>query len=94
MSSSLIEKLKFNLQEKKYPLFEDEELKMLLENNDNDLNKASYAGCLMKADANDGIEIAGIKIASNRDYWLSLAKQFKKGAKPCYKTSMKRVDEV
>lgn len=85
-------KLKFNLQEREYPYFTDEDLQMLLENNDLNVKKASYQGCLMKASANDGMEVAGIKLSSNRDYWLTLAKQFNSGSN--YKTSMQRADGI
>lgn len=95
-----IEILKFNLQERSYPYFEDDELQMLLDKNDGNLNKASYEGCLMKAEAEDKLEVSGIKLSSNRDYWLTLAKKFladwkeeQKSLKPNgYITSMQRAD--
>ncbi|MBU3208526.1 hypothetical protein KPL28_02615 [Clostridium algidicarnis] len=98
MSTSL-EILKFNLQEKEYPYFEDDDLNLLLESNDNNINKASYKGCLLKASADDKLEVAGVKLSSNRQYWLGLAEEYKKayedsllGTVTGYKTSMKRVD--
>ncbi|EQB3101467.1 hypothetical protein ACYIU4_002830 [Clostridium botulinum] len=72
-----LEILKFNLQEREYPYFENEELNLLLETNDNDVKKASYQGCLMKANADDKLEVAGVKLSSNREYWLTLSEQFK-----------------
>ena len=84
--------LKFNLQEKEYPHFSDEELEMLLEQH-GDIKTASYFGCLMKANADDKLEIAGIKLESNRQYWITLAERFKPKNVLNYKTSMKRVDE-
>lgn len=72
-----VEMLKFNLQEREYPYFSDEELNLLLETNDNDIKKASYQGCIMKANADDKLEVAGIKLESNRQYWLTLSQQFK-----------------
>lgn len=84
--------LKFNLQEKQYPYFSDEDLQLLLDNNDSDIRKASYQGCLMKAQADDGIDIRVLKTESNREYWLTLAQSFKPKQTCNYKTSMKRVD--
>lgn len=82
--------LKFNLQEKEYPYFDDEDLQLLLDKNNGDVQLASYEGCMKKAVADDSISISGIKIDSNREYWLTLAKQFK--PKVNYITSMKRAD--
>lgn len=87
-----LEIVRFNLQEKQYPYFSDDELQMLLDNNDGDVSKASYQGCLMKAQADDGINLGPIKTASNRDYWLTLADSFKPRATIGYNTSMKRAD--
>ncbi|BDR66725.1 hypothetical protein K144313037_p20790 (plasmid) [Clostridium tetani] len=94
-----LEMLKFNLQEREYPYFEDNDLSLLLQSNDNNINKASYKGCLLKANADDRLEVAGVKLSSNRQYWLGLAEEYKKayeeslqGTITGYKTSMKRVD--
>lgn len=92
MSSTLLEILKFNLQEKEYPYFEDSDLQLLLETNDNNVNKASYKGCLMKASADDKLEVSGVKLESNRSYWLTLAETFKPQKTYSYQTSMKRAD--
>lgn len=81
--------LKFNLQEKQYPYFSDDELALLLENNDDDVKRASYQGCIMKAAADDSLEVSGVKLESNREYWLTLAKQFKQLQ---YNNSMQRAD--
>ena len=94
-----IEILKFNLQERVYPYFNDIELDLLLETNNNDIAKASYKGCLLKAEAGDGMEVSGIKLKSNREYWLTLAETFETEITPTvttvntgYVTSRKRVD--
>lgn len=94
-----LEILKFNLQEREYPYFDDKELELLLQSNDNNINKASYKGCLLKASADDKLEVAGVKLSSNRQYWLGLAEEYKKayeddltGTTTGYKTSIKRVD--
>lgn len=99
MDNAALETLKFNLQEKEYPYFEDKELELLLKSNDNNINKASYRGCLLKAAADDKLEVAGIKLSSNREYWLKLAEEYKRTYEEGlpsdttgYKTSMKRVD--
>ena len=87
-----LELIKFNLQEREYPYFEDEELEILLESNDNDVKKASYQGCLLKAAADDKLEVSGVKLSSNREYWLTLAETFREKESFNYKTSMRRVD--
>lgn len=92
--STPIEVLKFNLQERQYPYFTDVELNVLLEISDNDINKASYKGCLMKANADDSITLGPLKTGSNREYWISLAESFKPKLTYNYITSMKRADEV
>ncbi|MBU3205132.1 hypothetical protein [Clostridium algidicarnis] len=99
--STPLEILKFNLQEREYPYFEDDDLNLLLQYNDDNINKASYKGCLLKANADDKLEVAGVKLSSNREYWLGLAEEYRKayedslsgtGIVTGYKTSMKRVD--
>jgi hypothetical protein len=92
MAATDLDILKFNLQEREYPYFEDSELQLLLDTNDNDVNKASYKGCLLKAAADDKLEVAGVKLESNRVYWLTLAETFKPEKKYDYETSMRRVD--
>lgn len=94
-----LELLKFNLQEKQYPYFDDVDLITLLESNDNNLLKASWKGCLLKANADDGVSLSSLKVDSNRDYWLGLAKQYEIEYKssPEYKNSgyknfMRRAD--
>lgn len=96
-----IEILKFNLQERQYPYFTDTELQMLLDNNDSDVNKASFKGCLLKANADDGVTVGPLKTISNREYWLGLAEQYKEESSNSntgtsttgyYNTSMKRAD--
>lgn len=85
-----LELLKFNLQEKEYPYFDDTELQLLLDQHGN-VGTATYFGCLMKAN-NDSIEVSGIKIPSNSGYWLNLAAQYKPTTPTSYKTSMNRAD--
>lgn len=69
--------LKFNLREKDSPYFTDQELETLLMKNDNDINKASYEGLVMKSE-DDSIALpGGLDVPSNRAYWLGLAKRFK-----------------
>lgn len=96
-----LEVLKFNLQERQYPYFEDAELYMLLENNESNVLKASWKGCLLKANADDGLNIGTIKTNSNREYWLGMAEGYKSdyeisirvdSSASGYKTSMVRVD--
>ena len=72
-----IEILKFNLQEREYPYFLDTDLELLLSTNGDDVSKASYKGCLLKAASDDSMTVSGIKLDSNRAYWLTLADTFK-----------------
>ncbi|WP_039242652.1 hypothetical protein [Clostridium botulinum] len=92
-SKEKIKELKFNLQEREYPYFEEDELELLLKQFDGDVKKASYKGCVLKAAADDKLEVAGIRLSSNRDYWLTLAKEFEEKKTYNYKTSMQRVDD-
>ena len=71
-----IQSLKFNLLESKYPYFNDLELQTLLKNNSNNILLASYKGCLMKAQADDGVKIGSLQTSSNREFWLSLAEEY------------------
>lgn len=96
-----LEKLRFNLQERQYPYFDDAELQLLLENNDNNVLKASSKGCLLKANADDGLTVGPLKTTSNREYWLGLAGQYQDefnksstniSTTGYYVTSMKRAD--
>lgn len=95
-----LEILKFNLQEKEYSYFEESDLNLLLETNDNNIYKASYKGCLLKANSDDKLEVSGVKLSSNREYWLGLAEEYKKAYENSlgkivptgYKMSMKRID--
>ena len=72
-----IDVLKFKLQERVYPYFEEEELIILLEECGDNINLAAYKGCLQKAVADDETKIGSITLKSNRDYWLGLAEDYK-----------------
>lgn len=87
---TLLEQLKFNLREKASPYFEDEELNYLLEKNNNDINKATYEGLIIKSE-DDSIALpGGLNVPSNRNYWLSLASQYRGNITGV----MKRADEA
>lgn len=98
--STPIEILKFNLQERQYPYFEDTELELLLESNNNDVLKASWKGCILKSVADDETTIDLIEISSNREYWLGMSDQYRKEYEETqlgnnatgYKISMERAD--
>ncbi len=87
--------LKFNLQEKQFPYFDDEDLLLLLELYP-DINRASYEGCMIKAQ-DDSVQIPGITTPNNEQYWLRRAYQFKRKIKG-FVTNMtgtvNRVDEI
>lgn len=99
-----LEQLKFNLQEKQYPYFDDEDLQNLLDIY-GDVLLASYYGCMMKAQANDEITLTGVlSTKSNQEYWWQIADVFyssylskKSSNRPGYNsrgqcTFMRRVD--
>lgn len=90
-----IELLKFNLQERQYPYFSDDELQMLLDQYGT-VQSASYYGCLMKAQNNDEIKIGPLSIPSNSDYWFKMADKFPSSSSDSessgYKTSLSRKD--
>lgn len=100
--SAPLELLKFNVQEREYPYFEDEELEMLLISNDNNVLKASWKGCLLKASTDDQIKVGPVETKStNSSYWLNLAETYKEEyikeqdknkQSAGYKTSMARAD--
>ncbi len=72
-----INMLRFKLQERVYPYFEDEELEILLEECENNISLAAYKGCLRKAVADDETKVGSLTLKSNRDYWLGLAEEYK-----------------
>lgn len=104
MSITPLEVLKINLNESQYPMFSDIELENLLLVNDNNVLKASWRGCLMKASTDSKIKVGPIEIEnSDPDYWNNLAAIYqadyiKEQASlnstviTGYKTSMRRSD--
>lgn len=67
--------LKFNLQEKQFPYFSDDDLRTLLTAYPN-INQASYEGCLIKSH-NDSVSLGPINTPNNEQYWLRRANHFK-----------------
>lgn len=104
MSLTALELLKINLNESQYPVFRDSELENLLAANDNNVNKASWRGCLMKANTDSKIKVGPIEIENaDPDYWNNLASIYQADylaeqvklnstVSSGYKTSMQRVD--
>lgn len=98
-----LDTLKINLNESQYPVFSDEELENLLAVNDNNVLKASWRGCLMKANTDSKIKVGPIEIENaDPDYWNNLAtmyqdeyleeqKKLNQGL-GVFKTSMRRAD--
>lgn len=69
--------LKIILREESSPFFTDEELVFYFKKNNFDLNKTAYECFKLKAE-DDSISLpGGLQLANNREYWLSLAKQYK-----------------
>lgn len=89
MKLTPIEELKFNLQETKgCAYFTDAELGILLAQNKGNVKKASYVGCMIKAESN-AIKLGPIDIESNEAYWLRQARRFQDS----YTGGIKRADE-
>lgn len=70
-----MELLKFNLQEKQFPYFSDEDLQLLLDQYE-DINEATYEGCLIKAQ-DDSVKLGPINTPSNEQYWIRRAEHFR-----------------
>ena len=96
-----LDTLKINLNESQYPVFSDEELENLLAVNDNNVLKASWRGCLMKANTDSKIKVGPIEIENaDPDYWNNLATMYQDEYNKTqsgtslggYKTSMHRAD--
>ncbi|GAA0735683.1 hypothetical protein [Clostridium oceanicum] len=97
-----LETLKINLNESQYPVFSDDELNNLLAVNDNNVLKASWRGCLMKANTDKKIKVGPIEIENaDPDYWNNLASIYQADylkslssatVTTGYKTSMRRAD--
>ena len=75
MDEQKLKQLKFNLRENQVPFFEDEELLMLLENNGNDVRKASYEGLIIKAETT-GLEVSGLTTKDSSSYFKMLASKY------------------
>lgn len=96
-----IELLKILLQEKKYPYFDDAELQVLLESNNNDVYLTASKLALMKANGDKSIKVGPITIEGpGAEYWINLSNQYAETAKnngtsnisSGYKTMMVRGD--
>lgn len=72
-----LEQLKFNLREKSIPYFDDDELLVLLEQNKNDVNRASYEGLLIKAETT-GLNVSGLTTQDSSSYFKMLASKYVK----------------
>lgn len=68
-----IKAIKFDLEERKFPFFEEDEIAFLLEKNLNVEELAIYDG-LIKKSRIDSIKLpSGLEKPNNREYWLNLA---------------------
>ena len=75
MDEQKLKQLKFNLRENQIPYFEDEELVLLLENNNGDVNKASYEGLIIKAETT-GLNVSGLTTQDSSSYFKMLASKY------------------
>lgn len=102
MALSNLEILKINIQEINNDTFTDEELNNLLEVCENNVNKASWRACLLKANTDKKIVIGPIEIQSfDPDYWNNLANIYyqdyiseKSSSSSRYINNMTRCDEI
>ena len=102
MDLSNLEILKINIQETNNETFTDDELLKLLEICDGNVLKASWRGCLNKANTEKKIQVGPILIENYvADYWFNLADMFKaeyeasqQSASGRYINHMNRLDEV
>lgn len=95
MATDRLTLLKFYLQEKQFPYFDDEDLQILLDQYE-DINRAAYEGCMIKAQ-DDSVQIPGVSTPSNEKYWIRRANQFRmrcKGVTQNATGCVQRVDEL
>lgn len=88
-----LERLRFNLQEDKFPYFSDDDLNKLLELYET-VERASYEGCLIKS-YDDSMSLGSIlSTPNNSRYWLIMANKFKSSIKGNFRKSktMNRAD--
>ena len=69
------EQLRFNLREKQSPYFDDDEIHLLLDKNNNDVNKASYEGLILKAEVT-GLSVSGLTTKDSSSYFKMLASNY------------------
>lgn len=69
------EQLRFNLREKHCPYFDDDEIQLLLDKNNNDVNKASYEGLILKAEVT-GLSVSGLTTKDSSSYFKMLASNY------------------
>ncbi|RDY22878.1 hypothetical protein CHF27_011200 [Romboutsia maritimum] len=78
-----LEELKIILREESSPFFTDEELEFYLTKNEGDMNDTAYECLLLKAE-DDSISLpGGLQLANNSQYWLRLAKKYKRNGSRC-----------
>ena len=70
-----LEQLKFNIREKDYPCFGDEELLYILEQAGGDVREASYNALIMKSE-NTGLSVSGLTTKDTSGYFKMLASRF------------------
>lgn len=96
-----LESLKIKINESQYPVFSDEELENLLEDNNGNVLLTAYKCCLMKANNESKIKVGSIEIENSSDpsYWNNLAAMYLKeynksqsGSNGIYRTFMRRAD--
>ena len=102
MALTPLESLKIKINESQYPVFTDEELTDLLEDNEGNVLLTAYKCCLMKANNESKIKVGSIEIENSSDpsYWNNLAAMYLSEYNKTqsgtslggYKTSMRRAD--
>lgn len=73
-----LKSLKIKVQETDNDTYTDEELQNILEDNDNNVLKAAWIICLMKANTEKKIKVGPIEIENfDPDYWNNMAALYK-----------------
>lgn len=70
-----LERLKLNIQEKRCPFFDDDELLYVLEKNNGDVEKASYE-CLILKSEQTGLSVSGLTTKDTSEYFRRLASNY------------------
>lgn len=78
----MLEKLKILLLESKYPFFDDNDLNLFLEENENNVYLTASILCYLKADVDKRIKIGPIEIEGpGIEFWINLSGKYSEKSK-------------